>query len=207
MRASRRFAGRLLIAYGLLGFALVILGALIGLDLAGRVERLSTNADATLAAAARATDATAASFENVETSLAEAQASSDAAATLAQEASATLDALALAMRISVLGAQPLLPLADEFTTSADQAEALAGTLEAVGSSLGDTRTDVARIGPELQALSDQLHDLRGESAGPASSPPLRLFVVLLLAWLLTQAVGSLVAGLALVRARPPTADG
>jgi hypothetical protein len=109
------------------------------------------------------------------------------------------------MRISVLGAQPLLPLADEFTTSADQAEALAGTLDAMGSTLGDTRTDVARVGPELQALSDQLDDLRGESAGPASSPPLRLFVALLLAWLLTQAVGSLVAGLALVRGQPPTA--
>jgi hypothetical protein len=203
LRTSRRLAGRLLIAYALLGFALVILGALIGLDLAGRVERLSTNADATLAAASRATDAAAGSFENIELSLAEAQASSLAAGTLAQEASATLDALAVAMRISVLGAQPLLPLADEFTTSADQAEELAATLEAVGSSLGDTRTDVARIGPELQALRDQLAGLRGESAGPAASPPLRLFVVLLLAWLLTQAAGSL----ALIRERPAVTAG
>jgi len=207
LRASRSLAGRLLIAYALMGFALVILGALIGLDLAGRVERLSTNADATLAAASRATDAAAGSFENVGRSLSEAQTSTQAAATLAQEASATLDALALAMRISVLGAQPLLPLADEFTTSADQAEALAGTLEGVGSALGDTRTDVARIGPELQGLSDQLDDLRGESAGPGTSPPLRLFVVLLLAWLLTQAVGSLVAGMALVRERPAATAG
>ena len=199
MRPSRRLIGRLLLAYGVLGFALVAIGALIGLDLAGRVENLSGTATATLSAASRATDAAADAFVNVDTSLDEAVASADAASVLAREASGTLRSLAVAMDISVFGTQPLAQLADDFNASADQAEALAGTLDGVGASLGDTRADVALIGPELSALSAELSAL-GETPDPASAAgPLRLFVVLLLVWLLMQAAGSLAAGFVLVR--------
>ncbi len=176
----------------MLGFALVGVGGLIGLDLAGRVESLSGTATATLSAASRATDAAADAFQNVDSSLQEAVASADAASVLAREASGTLRSLAVAMDISILGTQPLAQLADDFTASADQAEALAGTLDGVGASLGDTRTDVALIGPELSAL--------GETPDASSAAgPLRLFVVLLLVWLLMQAAGSLAAGFVLLR--------
>ena len=199
MRPSRRLIGRLLLAYGVLGFALVAVGALVGLDLAGRVESLSGTATATLSAASRATDAAADAFVNVDTSLDEAVASADAASVLAREASGTLRSLAVAMDISVFGTQPLAQLADDFNASADQAEALAGTLDGVGASLGDTRADVALIGPELSALSAELSAL-GETPDAASAAgPLRLFVVLLLVWLLMQAAGSLAAGFVLVR--------
>ena len=197
-----------LIAYGLLGIALLVSGALYGLEMAGRIERLATAADGTLAAAARSTRAASDSFASVDASLSESEASADEAAALAREASGTLDSLSIAMRISVLGAQPLLPLADEFATSADQAAELAETLDAVGGSLGGTRTDVAVIGVELDTLSRELDALRGSGEADAGPPPLRLFVALLLGWLAIPAVAALLIGLVLLRpARrvpPPT---
>lgn len=204
MRISRRAAGWLLVTYGLLGFVLVASGALVGLDAAGRFERLANDANAAITSASAATDAAADSFTDIDASLAESHASADAAAALAREASGTLAALASAMSLSVFGAQPLLPLAGEFTTSAEQAADLAETLDAVGGSLGDTRADVARIAPQLELLSDELDALGTGSDRGAGTPPLRVFVIVLLAWLLLQAVGSLLGGLALVRSRATT---
>jgi hypothetical protein len=198
----RPLLGWALIVYGLLGIALVIGGAAIGLGLASQVERLAVTADGTLAAAVRSTDAAAAAFANVDTSMTEAQTSAEAAASLSRDASGTLASLARAMELSVFGAQPLLPLAGEFEASSEQASALGGTLDALGGSLGDTRTDVARIGTELEALSAELRALRETSGPGGSAPPLRSFVVLLLAWLLVPAIGAMLGGLVLLR-RPP----
>jgi hypothetical protein len=203
MRISRRAAGWLLIAYAIVGFSLAVLGGLVGIDLAARVERLTGNADAALSAAAGATAAAADSFASIDDSLADARTSSDAAAGLAREASGSLRSLASAMALSIFGAQPLLPLAQDFSTSADQAGALADTLDEVARSIGDTRTDVARIAPELEILSEQLDELAAQPDASESAAPFRLFVIALLAWLLMQAVGSLLAGLSLIRpARP-----
>ncbi|MGQ0606906.1 MAG: hypothetical protein ACT4OQ_00380 [Chloroflexota bacterium] len=188
-----------LILYGLLGLVLVLTGAVIGLELASRIERLAATADGTLAAAVRSTDAAADAFTNVDVSLAESEASADAAAVLARDASATLASLARAMELSVFGAQPLLPLAGEFDASSEQASALGDTLGRVGGSLGDTRSDVASIGTELDGLSAELAALRDVNGTGGAAPPLRLFVVLLLLWLLIPAVGGLLAGLALLR--------
>lgn len=201
MRISRRAAGWLLVTYGLVGVVLVVSGALVGLDAADRFERLATDADEAITSAASATDAAADSFADVDASLAESRTSADAAAALAREASGTLTALATAMSLSIFGAQPLLPLAGEFTTSAEQAAELAETLDGVGASLGDMRTNVARIAPQLEQLSDELTAVGGGVERGAGTPPLRVFVIVLLAWLLMQAVGSLLAGLTLMR--PP----
>ncbi len=188
-----------LIVYGLLGIGLLVSGALYGLEMAGRVERLATAADGTLAAAARSIRAAADSLTSVDDSLSESEASAAGAAVLAREASGTLGSLSFAMRISVLGSQPLLPLADEFATSADQAAELAEMLDAVGASLGGTRTDVAIIGVELDTLSRELEALRGSSETDAGSPSLRLFVALLLGWLAIPAIAALLIGLVLLR--------
>ncbi|HEX7171748.1 MAG TPA: hypothetical protein VF365_03950 [Candidatus Limnocylindria bacterium] len=201
MGISRRTVGRLLLAYGVVGCALVLVGALIGFDLAWRVEGLSGTATATLAAASRATEAAADAFVDVDASLEEARASSEAAGTLAREASGTLRSLAAAMDLSIFGSQPLAPMAGEFEASADQAAELADTLDRVGSSLGETRTDVARIGPELRTLGEELTALGDEPEAASAAVPLRLFVVLLLVWLVMQAGGSLFAGLVLLRSR------
>ena len=199
MRISRRTTGRLLIAYAILGFVLVAFGAFTGLELAAQVERLSGTADQALSAAARATDAAADSFTSVDGSLSDAQTSADSAAGLAREAAGSLRSLAASMDVSILGTQPLQGLAAAFEANAEQADALAGTLDSVGASLGDTRTEVARIGPELSSLSEELRTLGTEPEAAAAAPGLRLFVVLLLVWLVMQAFASLVAGLVLVR--------
>jgi len=190
-----------LIVYGVLGLLLVVSGAVLGLEVAGRIERLASAADGTLAAAARSTRAAADSFTSVDASLSDAETSIGQAATLSRDAGATLDALSAAMELSVFGAQPLLPLAGQFATSADQAEELAGTLVAAGGSLSDTRTDVAAIGIELESLSRELEGLGTSAAADDAAPPLRLFVALLLAWIAVPAVGALVVGTAMLRRR------
>ena len=197
----RRFLAWVLILYGVLGLVLVLGGAAIGLEVASRIEGLTATADGTLAAAARSTDVAARAVTNVDASLSESQASADAAAELARDASGTMASLAQAMELSLFGTQPLLPLAGEFDASAEQASALAETLDRVAGSLADSRTDVARIGTELAGLSAELSALREASGAstPGAAPPLRLFVLLLLAWLLVPAAGGLLMGLALLR--------
>jgi len=192
-----------LIAYGLVGLVLLVGGALIGLQAAGRVERLASAADAALVAAARSTRSAAESFANIDGSLASAQLSADRAATLADEASGTLAALADSMRLSIFGSQPLLPLATEFETSAEQAAELALTLESVGGSLDATRDDAAEIGVELESLASELEALRGADPPADGAPPLSLVVALLLGWLAVPAVGALLFGIALLRQVPP----
>jgi len=196
--------GWALILYGLVGLSLVLGSAVIGLDVATRVEQLAAAASGTLDAAARSTEAASDAFVNVDGSLAESQASADGAAELAREASVTLGSLSQAMQLSVLGAQPLLPLAGEFAASADQASALAETLDRVAASLEDTRADVSGIGLELDLLGSELEVLQESTGTGADPPPIRAFILLLLAWLLVPAVGGVLGGLAVLRsARAP----
>ena len=203
---GHRLLGWGLVLYGLLGLGIVLGGAVVGLDVAARVERLASAAGGTLDAAARSTEAAADAFTNVDASLAESQVSAEGAADLALEASGTLDSLSRAMQLSVFGAQPLLPLASEFAASADQAASLAETLDSVAASLDETRGDVSGIGVELDRLASQLAVLQESTGSGGSAPPVRPFVILLLAWLLVPAVGGVIGGLAVLRlARAPTA--
>jgi hypothetical protein len=203
----RRTAGWALIAYGIAGIVLLVVGAISGMDAAARIERTAVVAGGTLAAAARATRAAADSFTSIDGSLAEAQSSAETAADLSRDASATLDSLAAAMGISIFGSQPLAPLAVEFSTSADQADQLGDTLDSVSGSMSETRTDVAVIGVELDGLSDQLETLEGTTGTGGTAPPLRLFIGLLLVWLAIPALGALVYGLVLLRpVRPVIAE-
>jgi hypothetical protein len=196
--AGRAF-GWALLAYGVAGIVLVVVGAVGGLEMAGRVENLAVQADTTLAAAEAATRATADSFGGVDDSLGEGEASTHAAAVLARDASATLGSLANAMSLSILGTRPLEPLAADFAASAGQASALADTLDGVGDSLSATRGDMTVIGEELDQLAVELGALRDASSTNGSAPPVRLFVVIVLAWLGLQALAALVGGLALLR--------
>jgi len=201
-----RALGWALIAYGIAGMALVLVGAIGGLELADRVENLALRADSTLAAAQRATEATADSFAGVDESLAEGESSADAAAVLAREASATLRSLSLAMTITILGTQPLQPLAADFADSADQASALAETLDAMGASLSDTRADMSSIGAELDELAVELAALRDASSTEGTAPPVRLFVTIVVVWLGMQALGAIIGGLALLRRPRPVLE-
>jgi hypothetical protein len=195
----RRTAGWALIVYGIAGILLLLVGAVAGMDAAARIEHTAAVAGGTLSAAARATRAAADSFTSIDGSLADAQSSADTAADLSRDASTTLDSLSAAMGISIFGSQPLAPLAVEFSTSSDQAEQLAATLDSVSGSMSETRDDVAIIGVELDGLSDQLETLQGTTGTGDDAPPLRLFIGLLLVWLAIPAIGALVYGVVLLR--------
>jgi hypothetical protein len=196
---GRRWLGWGLIAYGLVGVAMIMAGSLIGLAAADRVERLVTDADSALTAAASATRAAADSFDGVDDSLTAATDSSAAAAALARRSQETLDSLAAAMEVSILGARPLLSLAADFADSAVLAGDLADTLDGVQQSLGSTQADVATIGAELDVLADELDDLGSVTGLDEGAPPVRIFVVLLLLWLGVQVVAAFVGGIVLLR--------
>ena len=193
-----------LIAYGVAGLLLSIVGVTFGLDVAGRLEQLAAASDQTLEAAARSTAAAAASFDSIDASLVSAEDSVAQAAMLAADAGATLDALSAAMSLSVFGAQPLRPLADEFTDAADQAAELATTLTTTAASVTDVRTDATAIAAELDGLADQLEALRGSV--PPDPVPIRGLVALLIAYLTLPAVAALVAGLLTLRAQRAAQD-
>jgi hypothetical protein len=188
-----------LLAYGAIGLVLSVVGFTFGLDAAGQLERLAAATDTTLEAAARSTAAAADSFDTIDASLLNAEDSISQAVTLSADAGATLDALSVAMNLTIFGAQPLEPLADEFAEAADQAEELAATLQITAASVSDVRTDADTIGAELDGLALELEALRGSV--PENPVPIRGLVALLLAYLTLPAVAALVAGSLLLRAQ------
>ena len=188
-----------LLAYGAIGLVLSVVGFTFGLDAAGQLERLAAATDTTLEAAARSTAAAADSFDTIDASLVNAEDSISQAVTLSADAGATLDALSVAMNLTIFGAQPLEPLADEFAEAADQAEELAATLQITAASVSDVRTDADAIGAELDGLALELEALRGSV--PENPVPIRGLVALLLAYLTLPAVAALVAGSLLLRAQ------
>jgi hypothetical protein len=188
-----------LIAYGVTGVVLLIVVVGVALDAAARAERLVGSADTTLESAATTADAAAAAFSGANDSLDRGAASAADAATLSRDASATLRALAAAMEISIFGAQPLLPLADDFAATADQAASLADELDGVGAALEDTQTDITLVGARLSELADDLDALSPAETSTSSMPPLRLIVALLGIWLALPAIGALAAGIWLLR--------
>lgn len=204
MRRRALAAG--LIAYGLLGLVLVVLALPISVDLAGRVERLASSADGTLRAASASASAAAEALDGLDEGLGRSAASSGAAARLARDAGATLDSLAAAMQLSIFGAQPLLPLADDFATSADQAAELGDQLDRITDSLTISKGDLGVLHAQIDALAVELTELRGATTERAAgAPPLTAVGVVLLAWLAVPALASLAAGLWLMR-RAPRAD-
>ena len=195
---TRRQLGWGLVVYGVVGIVLVIATAGFGLGAATRIDELADGAERTLDAAANSTGAAAEAMSGLDASLSETLASARNAAELSRDASRTLEALGRAMQVSVFGAQPLLPLADDFATSATQASALGDTLDRLGESLESSAPDVSRIGLELEGLRTELRGMRDAMADGGEGSPITAFVLLLLAWLLVPALGGLVAGLALI---------
>jgi hypothetical protein len=190
---SRRLAWAL-ITYGVTGVALLIIVVSVALDAAGRVERIAGSADSALDSAAVTADAAAEAVDGTNDSLERGAASASDAATLSRDASASLRSLGAAMELSIFGAQPLLPLADDFETTADQAASLADELDGVGDALTDTQDDIAVVGSRLRDLSTELTALAAAEGATASAPPLRLIVMLLAIWMGLPAVAALLAG-------------
>jgi hypothetical protein len=208
-----RALGVVLILYGALGLVLVGAGAVVGVDAVARVEHLSENVEGSLAAATTTVQNTADSFDGFETSLSEANAAARNAAEVMRDSSVTMASLAGAMSLTILGTQPLLPLAQDFERGAEQLAVLSRDLDRLGVALSANIDDVSAIRDDLRSLGERLDRLTaggGAAAngvtGGTSGVPLRLLFGGLLAWLALQAVTALVAGIVLLRraSAPPT---
>jgi hypothetical protein len=173
-----------------------VVALVIGGPLMARVDRLTSAASGSMDAAAEAAGAAATSFTGIDASLTQAQRSTDRAANLSRDAARTMDSLANAMAINVLGTQPLLPLADDFRTTGGQLRDMADSLGGIGQALSTNKADVSAVGVQLDRLAQELDELRGgigqERAG--ASPPLSWLFYGFLAWQLLPIAASAVAG-------------
>jgi len=196
-----RALGWLLIVYAGVGLLLLIVALAAGLPMIVRVERIADSATGSLEAAARSAEAAADALSGFDDSLTQSQASAANAAALSRDAAQTLDGLSAAMNLSILGAQPLLGLADDFADSADQLTELGGSLDEIGQALATNQGDVHRVSTELQALTEELTTLAGVTEVELSggSPPLSWLFLGFLAWLAVQVVAAGLAGLLLIR--------
>ena len=176
-----------LVVQGALGLLLALLGFTSLAAPLAQAERVSTTVQSAAVAAASA-------FEGFDTSLDQARTSAASAGDLAREVSGTVDGLAAAMTISVLGAQPLLPLQDQFRQSAEQLRLLGDQIDKIGSSLQVNRAEVRQVSDELRALSDELQAGNARNGIPPS-----LLVYAFLAWIALLALTSVVTGVLLLR--------
>ena len=175
---------------GALGLILVVLGFVAVAQPVAQAERVSTTARSAASAAAAA-------FEGFDSSLAQARTSAASAAALAREASGTVDGLAEAMAISILGAQPLLPLQDRFRQSADQLRRLGDDVDQMGGALQVNSGEVRQVSDQLRALSNEL-----APTGAGTGIPASLVVDAFLAWIALLAASSLIGGVLLIRRQP-----
>jgi hypothetical protein len=192
-----RTLGWLLLVYAAIGLLLIVAAVAVGLPMVGRVQRVADSANGSIQAAAGSARAASEALAGFDDSLTQAQQSAADAAALSREAAGTLDGLAAAMNVSILGTQPLVGLADDFAASADQLVQLGDSLQQIGQALATSQGDVDQVTLELQGLSDQLTELAGsmqaELAG--ADPPLTWLFAGFLTWQAVQVVAAGLAGL------------
>lgn len=200
-----RLLAWLLAAYAALGVVLVVAALLVGGPLVSRFDRLTASALDTVAAATEAADAAADAFDGFDVSLEEAGSSAAEAAELSRNAAGTLDSLSAAMGLTLLGAQPLLPLADQFERSAGQMLELGDNLDAIGASLSGNRDDVARVGERMRELAGELGELEAGIADErlGGSIPLTWLYYGFLLWQVLPIVAAAVGALWLFRQDRP----
>ena len=190
-----RTLARLAQAAGLAGLLAAVTFAVLGMPTLASLDTLLGRSDATLGTAATAARSAADAFDGFDASLTEATRATDDAAALAAQSAQTARNLAGAMSISVFGTQPFVGLASEFGASADDLDALAGTLATMRGALDGNGDDLAELHAQLTLLADDIETL----AEPRRMPPLVPVGIGLLVLLAIQAGGLLAAGTALSR--------
>ncbi|HEX6656375.1 MAG TPA: hypothetical protein VF153_09200 [Candidatus Limnocylindria bacterium] len=191
-----RTLGWLLVAYAGIGAIFLAVALVAGGPLMARADRLATSASGSLDSAAGAAEAAAGSLGGFDDSLGRARSSTEQAAGLTADAAHTMDSLAEAMSVNVLGAQPLLPLAGDFRTNAEQLRNLGDSLGGIGQALSTNQSDLALVGVQLHRLAQDLGALRGgirqEQSG--TGLPLSWLFYGFLAWQLLPIAGAAVGG-------------
>ena len=194
-RRTARRVGAGLLVFGAVG---IVLLAVLAVVLFRALDELSLvdESSGPLQQATSAVGDAATAFAGFGTSLTAAQRSATSAATTSRNASATATRLADAMGLSFFGAQPFLPLAQDFRQQASDLNAMAGDLDALASSLQQNQSDVSTIRSDLADLHERLQ----RSGAPLPLGPLRLLAALLLLWLAVPALVATGLGVWLVRA-------
>jgi hypothetical protein len=186
----------LLLAYAGVGVLLVALALAVGGPLMARADRLASSASGSLDSAAAAAAAAADSIGGFDESLSQAQRSTDQASQLTADAARTMDSLADAMGVNLLGTRPLLPMADGFRTTAGQLRDLGDSLGGIGQDLGTNQADLTAVSGQLERLAQELGALRGgigqERAG--ANPPLSWLFYGFLIWQLLPIVAAALGG-------------
>jgi hypothetical protein len=199
-RAQRRL-GVWLVAYGVAGVLLLGVFTLIANSAIERLALVDPAAGA-LADASVALGDTANAFGGFGTSLADAEHAVAQAGTSARDASTTSNRLADSMNISIFGAQPLLPLVQDFRREAGDLDTMAKGLDTLSASLKANQDDIAKIRNDLTIIRLRVDSAR---SGGISIEPLRALIFLLALWLALPAVAALVAGAWLLRSARPRA--
>jgi hypothetical protein len=207
-RRRRQLAAGL-IAYGVVGLLLfvvsvpVIVGPLASL---GRIATQRVDAIRWLDLTGQGLDDVGLGSANAGTSLASAATAAGNAALLAQELSASMTSLRDASGLSILGSQPLAGLTDSFDRVAGRAGDLSSSMTSLAGSLGQNTRDFAAVSADAATLREQVSSLRDAFAAPGSADVESLAAwlvpaaLLLVTWLATPAVASLVAGILMFRA-------
>ena len=195
-----RAAGIGLTAYGLVGIVLIVIALLVGGAALGRVERLTSSLSGTLAAAATTSRTSVTALGNLRDGVTRSSTAASDAGGLVDQASTTSSQLAAAMTISILGAQPLLPMATSFNDLSTQLQSLSGDLREIGTALDTSGSDLDRLEADMRQMTTRLEALSGTNgtASIISGGGLRLALLALLIWLAVPAIGALVVGLALL---------
>ena len=213
-RASRRDRRRRqlsagLVAYGAVGLLLfvvslpVIVGPLASL---GKIATQRGDAVRWLDLTGQGLDDVGRGSANAGTSLASATTAARNAALLAQELSASMTSLRDASGLSILGSQPLAGLTDGFDRVAGRARDLSSSMTSLAASLEQNTGDFAAVATDTAALREQVSSLRDALAAPgtAGAESMAAWLVpaalLLVIWLATPALASLVAGVWILRA-------
>jgi hypothetical protein len=202
-RSPFRLLGFALVANGLLGLALVgVALAALG-PLLTRASVAADSAGDSLSAAALALDQTSTAFDGFSKSLDDARTSSAHASQLLNDASATSAQLADAMSISFLGAQPFLPIAQNFRRNTDELRGVSADLSTLSEAIGHNSRDVVSVRDSIRLLRDQVQRLARDAAatpdGRHVGPELSVLAYGLTLWLGILAILSLVGGLLLLR--------
>jgi len=213
---ERRRLGGILTAYGLVGLALILLTLIVVAGSLGAVIDVGTTIQRQRDALVRSLDAADTAFLDIDRATGDVGANvvsgggaARDAAQLTTDLAATMEGLAAASGVSVLGSRPFADLGDRFATVAARSRTLSTSLESLATTMDRDVTDIATVRASMSALRTEVSGLRQMLAGSAVDGQLgalgasRLILVGLLVWLALPAAVSLVAGWFLLRPSQP----
>ena len=199
---SRRSLGRLLVAFGTSGLAIILATAVLLVSMAtGPMFNASSPAvlDDALAHAQVSVSQGAAAATSASQTLATTRDSTAATAQMLSELAATMRQGSDALRVDVLGQQPFTQMADSFSRTADRADAAAAEIGQTGTGVDETRKSLDALSVSLTALAADLDVARAPLPDRSTVTLAFALLALLLGWLALIATGCLALGVRLVR--------